>query len=79
MEVLINKKVQADKQGRAINMADDVKSKVIYYLKLRELGASVSELVESGVCSYEDGCNALTELELDGKIRQVTSPLWEIV
>lgn len=60
-------------------MSAETKDKVINYLKLRELGASVHELVDSGVCLYKEGCDALTELELDGKIRQVTSPLWEII
>lgn len=58
------------------NSAD--KTKIIDYLKSQKTGASVLDLTDAGIVSYEVGCSCLTELELDGKIVQNISPNWEV-
>ncbi len=54
------------------------KKKILDYLKSQKTGASVLDLADAGIVSYEVGCLCLTELELDEIIVQKTSPLWEV-
>lgn len=55
---------------------DKIKASVLKYIESSKDGVSVWDLVTNNVSSYEDGCQSLTELEVDGKIKSDVSTLW---
>lgn len=55
---------------------DKVKVLVMKHIETCKEGVSVWDLVTNNVCTYEDGCKVLTDLEIDGKIKSDVSTLW---